>query len=121
MSFEGPRDGNEAAVVQGASVWGLPRAALRQVQGCAAIIAWMQGIVSLASRVRPVQTVKEDMKPQVADEAAEMAARLPEETRSDQRENSTDPRALGGAEGGLAERGFPSVQGKVPALPGNLP
>ncbi len=91
MSFKGSRDGNKEAVAQRASVRGLPRAALRQVRRHAAIIAWMQGIVSPTSRVRPVQTIKK------------RAMRLPEGTGSSQREDSACPRALGGAEVGLAD------------------
>jgi hypothetical protein len=100
-------------------VKGLPRAALRQVRRHAAIIAWMQGIVSPTSRVRPVQTTKKNKKPLVADEAAKRAMKLPEGTGSDQRENSACPRALGGAEVGLADTASESDTsdpGRMPQL-----
>ncbi len=125
VSFKGHQEGNKEAVTQRVFVRGLPRAALRQVPRHAAIIAWMQGIVSPTSRVRPVQTIKKSKKPQVADEAAKRAMRLPEGTESDQRENSACPRALGGAEVGLADTasesdtsdpgGMPQLRRRSPA------
>jgi hypothetical protein len=103
VSFKGPREGKEEAVAQRAFVGGLPRAALRQVRRHAAIIAWMRGIVSPTSRVRPVQAIKKSKKSQVADEAAKRAMRLPEGTGSDRRGNSACSCALGRAEMDLAD------------------
>jgi hypothetical protein len=103
VSFKGPQDGNEAAVTQRASAWGLSRAALRRVRRYAAIIVWMQGIVSPTSRVRPVQAVKKDKKTQVAGEAAKGAMKLSEGMGSNQREDSACPHALGRPEVGLVD------------------
>jgi hypothetical protein len=103
VSFTRPRDRNEETVTQGTFVGGLTRAALRQVQRHAAIIAWMRCTMSPASRVRLMQDTKRSKKSQVAGEAATRATRLPEGTRSGRQEKSACPRALDRAEVDLVD------------------
>jgi hypothetical protein len=95
----------------------LPRAALRRVRSYAAIIGWMQSIVSPAPRIRSARTIKENKRPQVADEAAKNALWLPEGTGSNQREDLACPRALDGAEMGLADTASESDTSNPQGMP----
>jgi hypothetical protein len=117
VSFTRPRDRNEETVLQGTFARGLTRAAQRQVQRHAAIIAWMRSTMAPMSRVRLMQDTKPSKRPQVASEAAERVARLPKGTRNGQRGNSACPHALDRAEVDLMD---PTSESDT-SDPGGLP